>query len=114
MKRRIQFQLRVEPGSRGRSEWITRPNREGALRANDDETNDLEPEIAEFMREPWLHRTGLDSYEGINSRMPADQNVGLFWNRGALTPPQAADGIVDDAIGRYLVRTILSDKAGHR
>ena len=26
--------------------------------------------------------SGLDSYAGIDSRMPAGQKVGLFWNRG--------------------------------
>jgi hypothetical protein len=31
-----------------------------------------------FIHEPWRHISGL-------ARMPADQNVGLFWNRGA--PP---------------------------
>jgi hypothetical protein len=51
------------------------------------ETNYFEPEIAEFIHAPWRHISGLDSYAGINSRMPADQNVGLFWNRGALAPP---------------------------
>jgi hypothetical protein len=51
------------------------------------ETNDFEPEIAEFMHQPWRHRSGLDPYAGVIPRMPADQNGDLFWNRGALTPP---------------------------
>lgn len=50
------------------------------------ETTYFEPEIAEFIHEPWRHISGLDSYAGINSRMPADQNVGLFWNRGGTGP----------------------------
>jgi hypothetical protein len=82
MERRIQFQPRVEPGSRGRGEWITRPNLEGGACVPGIETTYFEPEIAEFIHEPWRHISGLDSYAGINSRMPADQNVGLFWNRG--------------------------------
>ena len=49
------------------------------------ETNDFEPEIAEFMHQPWRHRSGLDPYTGVIPRMPADQNGDLFWNRGALT-----------------------------
>jgi hypothetical protein len=48
--------------------------------------NYFEPEIAEFIHEPWRHISGLDSYAGINSRMPADQNVGMFWNRGGTGP----------------------------
>ena len=38
--------------------------------------------------------------------MPADQNGVLFWNRGALTPPKSAAGVVNDAyagasVGRF-------------
>jgi len=29
------------------------------------ETNDFEPEIAEFMHQPWRHRSGLDPYTGV-------------------------------------------------
>ena len=29
------------------------------------ETNDFEPEIAEFMHQPWRHRSGLDPYAGV-------------------------------------------------
>jgi hypothetical protein len=54
------------------------------------QTNDFEPEIAEFMHEPWRHRSGLDPYSSVTSRMPADQNADLFWNRGALAPPEYA------------------------
>src|SRR3984893_8374385 len=56
------------------------------------ETNDFEPEIAEFMHQPWRHRSGLDPYAGVIPRMPADQNGDLFWNRGALTPPKSVAG----------------------
>jgi hypothetical protein len=49
--------------------------------------NDFGPEIAQFMHQPWRHRSGLDPYAGVISRMPADQNAHLFWNRGALAPP---------------------------
>jgi hypothetical protein len=63
-------------------EWITRPNLEGGACVPGIETNYFEAEIAGFIHEPWRHISGLDSYAGINSRMPADQNVGLFWNRG--------------------------------
>jgi hypothetical protein len=51
------------------------------------ETNDFEPEIAEFMHQPWGHRSGLDPYVGVAPRMPADQSVDLFWICGALAPP---------------------------
>jgi len=67
------------------------------------ETNDFEPEIAQFMHQPWRHRSGLDPYAGIVPRMPAGQNAYLFWNRGALTPPKSAAGIVDDANRRHLL-----------
>jgi hypothetical protein len=50
------------------------------------ETNDFEPEIAEFVHEPWRHRSSLDPYPSVISRMPADQNADLFWNR-VLAPP---------------------------
>ena len=36
------------------------------------ETNDFEPEFAEFKHEPWPHRSGLDPYAGVIPRMPAD------------------------------------------
>ncbi len=62
----------------GRGEWITRPNLEGGACLPGIETNYFEPEIAEFIHEPWRHLSGLDSHANINSRMPADQNVGLF------------------------------------
>ena len=42
------------------------------------ETNDFEREIAEFVHEPWRHRSGLDSYAGVISRSPADQNSDLL------------------------------------
>ena len=48
--------------------------------------NDFEPEFAEFMHQPWCHRSGLDPYAGVIPCMTADQNGDLFWNRGALTP----------------------------
>jgi hypothetical protein len=44
-------------------------------------------EIAEFVHQPWRHRSGLDPYAGVIPRMPADQNADLFWNCGALAPP---------------------------
>ena len=34
------------------------------------ETNDFAPEIAEFVPEPWRHRSGLDPYASVISRMP--------------------------------------------
>jgi hypothetical protein len=60
---------------------------EGGTRMSGIETNHFEPEIAEFMHQPWRHRSGLDPYAGVISRMPADQNADLFWNCGALAPP---------------------------
>ena len=50
-------------------------------------TNDFEPEISEFVHEPWRHRSGLNSNSGVISPMPADQNADLFWNGGTLAPP---------------------------
>ncbi len=38
---------------------------EGGARMPGIETNDLEPEIAEFMHQPWRHRSGLDPYTGV-------------------------------------------------
>jgi hypothetical protein len=67
------------------------------------ETNDFKPEIAEFMHEPWCHRSGLDAYASVISRMPADQNADLFWNRGALAPPKSPATIVNDANRRHLL-----------
>jgi hypothetical protein len=46
--------------------------------------------------------------------MPADQNGDLFWNRGALTPPKSAAGVVNDANNGYLLGNVQSNKAGHR
>jgi hypothetical protein len=45
------------------------------------ETNDFEPEIAEFMHQPWRHRSGLNPYADIISRMPQHHIADLFWNR---------------------------------
>jgi hypothetical protein len=59
----------------------------GGTRMPSIETNDFEPEIAEFMHQPWRHRSGLDPYAGVIPRMPADQNADLFWICGALAPP---------------------------
>ena len=73
------------------------------------EANDFKPQIAEFMHEPWRHRSGLDPQTCIISRMPADQNPDLFWNGGALAPPQSAASIVDDANRRRLLRNVQSD-----
>jgi hypothetical protein len=61
-----------------------------------------------------LHRSGLDPYTGVIPRMPADQNGDLFWNRGALTPPKSAAGVVNDANNGYLLGNVQSNKAGHR
>jgi hypothetical protein len=51
------------------------------------ETYDFEPKIAEFMHQPWRHRSGLDSYADVISRMLQHHIADLFWNRGALAPP---------------------------
>jgi hypothetical protein len=77
------------------------------------ETNDFEPEIAEFMHQPWRRRSGLDPYTGVIPRMPADQYGDLFWNRGALTPPMSAAGVVNDANNGHLLGNVQSNKAGH-
>jgi len=38
----------------------------------------LRARIAEFMHQPWRHRSGLDPYAGLVPRMPVDQNGDLF------------------------------------
>jgi hypothetical protein len=53
---------------------------EGSARVPGVETNDFKPEIAEFMHEPWRHRSGFHPHSCVSSRMPADQNPDLFWN----------------------------------
>jgi hypothetical protein len=65
------------------------------------------------MHKPRCHRSGFDPYAGVNSSMAADQNVDLFWNCGALTPPQSAASIVDDADRRHLLRNVQPYKTGH-
>jgi hypothetical protein len=37
------------------------------------ETNDFEPEITQFVHQPWRHRSRLDPYAGLIPSMPADQ-----------------------------------------
>jgi hypothetical protein len=78
------------------------------------EANDFQPEIAEFMHKPRCHRSGFDPYAGVNSSMAADQNADLFWNCGALTPPESVASIVNDADRRHLLRNVQPDKASHR
>jgi hypothetical protein len=51
------------------------------------ETYDFEPKIAEFMHQPWRHRSGLDSYADVISRMPQHHIADLFRDRGTLAPP---------------------------
>jgi transposase len=77
------------------------------------ETNDLKPQSAKFMHEPWRHRASLDPNAGVISRMSAHRSGDLFRRRGALTPPQSKAGIVDDANGRHLLRNVQTDKVGH-
>ena len=60
---------------------------EGSACVPDVETNDFEAKIiTEFMHEPWCHRSGLDPYAGVISRMPADQNGDLFWMSPFFSP----------------------------
>src|SRR5215813_6003251 len=77
------------------------------------ETNDFQPEIAEFMHKPRCHRSGFDAYASVISRMAADKNPDLFWNCGALTPPESPASIVNDAERRHLLRNVQPDKASH-
>src|SRR5262249_18960626 len=77
------------------------------------ETNDFQPEIAEFMHKPRCHRSGFDAYASVISRMAADKNPDLFWNCGALTPPKSPASIVNDAEHRHLLRNVQPDKASH-
>src|SRR5262249_1230442 len=62
---------------------------EGGACAPRVETNDFQPEIAEFMHKPRCHRSGFDAYASVISRMAADKNPDLFWNCVALTPPES-------------------------
>src|ERR1700730_13269682 len=77
------------------------------------ETNDFEPEIAEFVHEPWRHRSGLDPYAGVIPCVPTHETADLFRNRRALAPPYSAANIVDDANSRHLLRNVQSNKMGH-
>jgi hypothetical protein len=52
--------------------------------------------------EPWRHRSSLNPNAGI-SRMPADQNADLFWDRGALAPPESPASIVDGTSHRTIL-----------
>jgi hypothetical protein len=43
------------------------------------ETNDFESKMAEFMHQPWRHRSSLDPYADVFSRMPTHQTADLLW-----------------------------------
>ena len=77
-------------------------------------THNFEAEIAEFMHEPWRHRSSFDSYAGVVSCMPTHHSIDLFWNGRALATPQPPTGIVDHADGGHLLRNIQASKTGHR
>ena len=77
-------------------------------------THNFEAEIAEFMHEPWRHRSSFNSYAGVVSCMPTHHSIDLFWNGRALATPQPPTGIVDHADGGHLLRNIQASKTGHR
>ncbi|MDQ6702695.1 MAG: hypothetical protein M3Z96_06130 [Pseudomonadota bacterium] len=58
-------------------------------------THNFEAEIAEFMHEPWRHRSSFDPYASVISCIPTHHSINLFWNGRALAPPQPPTGIVD-------------------
>jgi hypothetical protein len=76
---------------------------EGGARMPGIETNDFEPEIAEFMRQPRRHRSSFDPYASVISCIPTHHSIDLFWNGRALAPPQPPTGIVDHADGGHLL-----------
>src|SRR5208283_3485798 len=65
------------------------------------------------MHEPWRHRPRRDTDTRVIPRMSARHSGYLFRNREALTPPQLAARIVNDANGRHLLRNVQADKIGH-
>jgi hypothetical protein len=65
----------------------------------------FDAEIAEFMHEPWRHRTSFDSYAGVISCIPMHHSIDLFWNGRALATPQPPTGIVDHADGVIFCET---------
>jgi hypothetical protein len=48
---------------------------------------DVEPAAAQFVHQPWRHRTGFDADTGILSGMPMYRSLDLFRVRRALTTP---------------------------
>jgi hypothetical protein len=60
---------------------------EGGTRMPGIKTHNFEAEIAEFMHEPWRHRSSFDSYVGVIPRIATHQSADLFWICGALAPP---------------------------
>ena len=59
----------------------------GSARMPGIKTDNFESEIAELMNKPRRHRSSLDPYKDIVSRVPKHGAVDLIRNRGALTPP---------------------------
>ena len=76
--------------------------------------SDVEPAATQFVYQPWRHRTGFDADTGILSGMPTHRPLNLFRVRRALTPPQSATGIVNDADRRQLLRHVQTNVVGHR
>jgi hypothetical protein len=76
-------------------------------------THSFEAEVAEFVHEPWRHRSSFDPYASVISCIPTHRSIDLFWNRGALTPPKSAAGVVNDANNGHLLRNVQSNKSGH-
>jgi hypothetical protein len=77
------------------------------------ETNDLQPESAELMHEPWRHRAGRDANAGVIPQMSTRRSRDLFRRCGALASLQFATGVVDDANGCHFLRNFQADEIGH-
>src|ERR1700722_7874895 len=76
--------------------------------------SDVEPAATQFVYQPWRHGTGFDADTGILSGMPVHRPVDLFRVRRALTPPQPATGIVNDADRGQPLRHVQTNVVGHR
>src|SRR5215472_10449709 len=75
---------------------------------------DVEPAATQFVYQPRRHWTGFDAVTGVLSGMPTHRRLDVFRVRRALTPPQPATGIVDDANRRHLLRHVQTNVVGHR
>jgi hypothetical protein len=62
------------------------------------EARDRQPATAQLMHQSWVIGTRLDTNARVLSTMPLHCTRDLLRVGGALTAPQSATGIVDDAV----------------